>query len=119
MNYENMWAIVDSHRRCADELERTIREVTGDRPVRQGGDIARGYKHDTRHGPQALAEQEPDRIDLYRILTQTLNDASFLLQSVAMQEGKPREPRKTAAACNTVAKRCDRARRSLESVGEL
>ena len=95
MNYEPMWAVVDAHRRCADELEQTLRELTGDRPV-----------------------SEVDRVSLYTRVTEALCQARQELDDLAAREGHTIR-RRDASRCRVFAQRCDAVVRELQKLGEL
>ena len=87
MNYEPMWRVVDAHRRCADELERTLRELTGDQP-----------------------DDESKRDDIYnseQFIT-ILKDARDELWRIADREGHSVR-RQDASRCQVFATRCDHA----------
>jgi len=96
MNYEPMWAVVDAHRRCADELERTLREITGD-------------------GPPV---RETDRVSLFNQIMVTLREARDGFYDIADREGHTVR-RKDEARCRVFAGRCDQALLALEQAGEL
>lgn len=95
MNYDPMWRVVDAHRRCADELERTLKEVTGEPP-----------------------EAEEDNIELYEFVRQTLSEARAQLHEMNDREGHSVR-RIDAVRCRVIAQRCNRAFIRLGTVGEL
>lgn len=95
MNYEPMWAVVDAHRRCADELEQTLRELTGDRPV-----------------------SEVDKVSLYSQMIDVLGQARDELHAVADREGHTIR-RRDASRCRVFAQRCHAAVKELQKLGEL
>ena len=96
MDYSAMWAVVDAHRKCADELEQTLREITGDRPVPVG----------------------PDKIDLYSEIVDALWRARDSLMATANREGCTVR-RRDSIICESAAGRCDRALQKLQKLGEL
>ena len=61
MNYEPMWRVVDAHRRCADELERTLRELTGDQPEDES------KRDDIYNSEQFITILKDARDELWRI----------------------------------------------------
>lgn len=93
MDYSAMWSVVDAHRRCADELEQTLRELTGDRPVPEG----------------------PDKVELYSQITDALLGLDALM---ADREGHTLR-RQDAARCRVFVGRCSRAVQELQKLGEL
>jgi uncharacterized protein YicC (UPF0701 family) len=94
MNYEPMWRVVDAHRKCADELERTLKEVTGDRPV---DDPIHVYHQ---------SEPERDDIELYNVIKEALEGACDQLYAMADREGHTVR-RRDASRCNVFARRCN------------
>lgn len=90
MNYEPMWAVVDAHRRCADELERTLRELTGDQPV------------------LIKESMERDDIELYSVIADALVAARNDLLHMADREGQGVR-RRDASRLRVHANRCDKA----------
>lgn len=90
-----MWSVVDAHRRCADELEQTLRELTGDRPV-----------------------PEVDKIELHNQLIVALTEARSVFYTISDREGHTiRRP--DANRCRSLANRCGIAIRELQKLGEL
>lgn len=95
MDYSAMWSVVDAHRRCADELEQTLREITGDRPV-----------------------PENDRVDSYDYVITVLREARDELYRMADREHQSVR-NQDAARCRAHARWCDRVIQKLISNGEL
>lgn len=110
MDYAPMWRVVDAHRRCADELERTLRELTGDQPVKD--DPIHFY-----HQP-AASPTERDDLDSYDFVLNTLIEARDQLWAMADQVGH-HVRRRDASRCNVFARRCDEAFSKLARKGEL
>jgi hypothetical protein len=108
MNYEPMWRVVDAHRRCADELERTLREVTGDQPVPTDDPIPVYHQ----------AAPERDNLDSYDFVLNTLIEARDQLWAMADKVGH-HVRRQDASRCNVFARRCDEAFSKLARKGEL
>lgn len=102
MDYEPMWAVVDAHRKCANELERTLRELTGD-PYDQ---------------PAEDVELERDNIRAYYSAMNALTDARDGLLDMADREGHSVR-RKDASRCRVFARRCEMAIDTLGKSGEL
>lgn len=101
MNYDPMWRVVDAHRRCADELERTLREVTDDPiPV---------YHQSASEG---------DDIDSYDFVLNTLIEARNQLWAMADRRGHTVRSDE-ASRCNVFARHCDKAFSKLARKGEL
>ncbi|HEX5597227.1 MAG TPA: hypothetical protein VFX61_14610 [Micromonosporaceae bacterium] len=96
MDYSAMWSVVDAHRRCADELEQTLRELTGDRPVPVG----------------------PDKIDLYSEIVDALWQARDAFNALADREGHTIR-HLDSSRCRVFAGRCNRAIHELQKLGEL
>lgn len=96
MDYSAMWSVVDAHRKCADELEQTLREITGDRPVPMG----------------------PDKIDLYSQIVDALWRARDALRTMADREGHTVR-RRDVIVFESTAGRCDRTLQKLQKLGEL
>lgn len=96
MNYEAMWSVVDAHRRCADELEQTLRELTGDRPISEG----------------------PDKVELYSQIIDALWQSRDEFYALADREGHTIR-RRDSARCRVFAARCNRAIQELQKLGEL
>jgi len=96
MNYEPMWAVVDAHRHCADELERTLREITGDRP----------------------APEVDDRVDSFNQVLDVLREVRGGLLSMANREGH-NVRRQDAARCYAFSRRCEWLIDKLTKAGEL
>lgn len=98
MDYGPMWAVVDAHRRCADELAQTLRELTGDRPA-----------------PEATAM---DKIVLYSALVEALTESRDALYEAADREGHIVR-RRDASRYRVFAGRCDRILSELWKAKEL
>jgi hypothetical protein len=103
MDYEPMWRVVDAHRRCADELERTLRELTGDQP---------------EDDPIHVFHQAPERddIELYNVIFEALMAARNGLHEIADREGHAVR-RRDASRCRVFAGRCDKAINTLWRLG--
>lgn len=100
MDYSAMWSVVDAHRRCADELEQTLRELTGDRPV-----------------PVAQTAV-PDKVAVYSQLVDALLGSRDELYALADREGHTVR-RRDSTRCRVFAGRCDYAVQELQKLGEL
>jgi hypothetical protein len=111
MNYEPMWRVVDAHRRCADELERTLKEITGDRPVPEADDPIHVY-----HQTTGLTDR--DDIESYPFVARTLLEARDQLWNMADRKGHGVRGM-DASRCNILARRCDEAFNKLTRSGEL
>ena len=97
MDYEPMWRVVDAHRRCADELERTLRELTGDQSV----------------------SEEPigrDDIEWYNIVFAALQEARDQLLAMADREGHSIR-RQDASRCRVFSSHCIKAVNELWKLG--
>jgi hypothetical protein len=98
-NLQVLWTLVDAYRRSADDLEADARELGGDRPMKEFGEI--------------------DKIQLHKHVIEALESARDTLEDIANQEGRPREPRKFASRCHVHSRRCAVVLEELLKVGEL
>lgn len=137
MNYDPMWRVVDAHRRCADELERTLKEVTGDKPVPEGDVVQRiaqwplwrvvdAHRRCAEELERTLKEvpgdrsvddpihvyhqSAPERDDIYNFsaFKTTLEEARDQLYAMSDREGHTVR-RRDSSRCRVFAGQCDQA----------